>query len=135
MIRRAMSGDGTNVTLGKAEAVAAAADGVVSFELPFSPQQNDKWLWLFREAPAHDVPWPPGLKEPWVTGKGNLRVTGLPINEMQEYVEALKARVEGTNAAYERIFAAPQRGEGAATPEEQQEQLIADAQRLLDELL
>src|SRR5262249_6893081 len=124
-----------NATLGKAEAVAATADGVVSFELPFSPQPDDKWLWLFREAPAHGVPWPPGLKEPWVTGKGTLRVTGLPIGEMQEYVQALKARVEGTNEAYERIFVRPHRDGGERDPEAEQERLLADAQRLLDELL
>lgn len=128
-------GDGVEVTLGKAEAVSATPDGVVSFELPMAPRPNDKWLWLFREAPAHDVPWPAGLKEPWVTGKGNLRVTAMPLAEMQEYVAALKARVAGTNAAYDHVFGAKERGDGVGAGVSEQDRLLADAQRLLDELL
>jgi hypothetical protein len=122
-----------DIAMSKPKVVDASAgqDEFVEVEAHLDPAPADDWRVIFLRGPA-DVEQPLGVYQPRLDGT-TLRLR-VPDKHM-EYVAYLRARVEGTNAEYNREVA-PRLASDHERRHQQQtdhDRRIDEAQRTLDE--
>jgi hypothetical protein len=122
------------VSLGTASQVEIA-NGSVRFLVPFvGSLPDEQWLEVFEHAGSS---WPAQLREPRLEEVYGIVFGPLPVDQLEEHVEALKDRVSMTNRRYrdEVVPELRRQFEDAKRREEEARRLEEDVQDRLARLL